>query len=175
MATIRAEHDTQNRIILAQKAALDVVIADLSSLRLMGKQDADVVEGSRSATPGMDTLALDVEMEGEGTQTREESGELREEASDNERDSDEDIPLAKILNPSARAFVPGTSRTATPVLPTAGSTPAVMMDDDIEMGELAEEPKQSQESKAKKKIREEELEEGEASDQSSELSEPPDD
>ena len=44
-------------------------------------------------------------------------------------------------------------------------------EEDIEMGELAEEPKE----RAPKKVRDEELEEGEASDLSSELSEPPDD
>jgi THO complex subunit 7 len=45
------------------------------------------------------------------------------------------------------------------------------LEDDIEMGEVAEVPK----VKAKKKVRDEELEEGEASDSSSALSDPPDD
>ncbi|KAH9948761.1 Tho complex subunit 7-domain-containing protein [Amylocystis lapponica] len=187
MVAIRAEQDTQNRIIQAQKSALDVVISDLGSLRLMGKQDA--TEVSRGVTPLADapiidiTDAEDVEMDGSiSARTREESGELKEDVLDNDRESEDDIPLAKtLLNPGARSFVSQRSRTSTPVLGSSAARsnsallPSLAADeDDIEMGELAEEPR-SPELKLKKKVREEELEEGEASDQSSELSEPPDD
>ncbi|KAF7355457.1 Tho complex 7 [Mycena sanguinolenta] len=37
MAAIRAEHDTQNRLIQAQKAAMDEIVASLEALRFMGK------------------------------------------------------------------------------------------------------------------------------------------
>jgi len=47
-------------------------------------------------------------------------------------------------------------------------------DDDIEMGELAEE-REPVRGKRKLRLRREDLEEGEASDESSELSDPPDD
>ncbi|KAI0921223.1 hypothetical protein AcW1_004731 [Taiwanofungus camphoratus] len=185
MAAIQSEHENQNRVIQAQKVALDGIINDLTSLRLMGKHDA--TEVSRGVTPAPDAHASeseDIEMGGStGTRTREESGELKEErdGGEDDKESDDDIPLAKaLLNPVARPFVPQQSRTSTPIMhsATTRSTPAqalaatVMDEDDIEMGELAEEPK---DSKVKKKAREEELEEGEASDSSSELSEPPDD
>jgi len=180
MTAIRSEHDNQTRTLQAQKAALDVVLADLSALRLMGKQDA--AELSPLATPAPDLPAIeeDIEMDGSASiRTREESGELKEdkESGEDGKDSEDDIPLArKLLNPGARPFIPGNSGRSTPVLrsSTARSTPVPVInvtdEDDIEMGEVAEEPKE----KLRKK-REEELEEGEASDSSSELSEPPDD
>ncbi|KAL1939998.1 hypothetical protein VTO73DRAFT_9333 [Trametes versicolor] len=185
MAAIRAEQENQNRILLAQKAALDTVIHDINVLRLMGK---DAAEESSADTPAPDTQpGEDVEMDGTGSvRTREESGELREDvlsraastgkAVEEVHDSDEDIPLSKaLLNPAARAFLP-TSRTNTPILSASRSTPAAppksSEEDDIEMGEIGEEPR---DARGRRKAREEELEEGEASDESSELSEPPDD
>ncbi|KAI0677234.1 Tho complex subunit 7-domain-containing protein [Trametes maxima] len=185
MAAIRAEHENQNRTLHAQKAALDTVIHDINILRLMGKD----AEESSSATPAPETQpGEDVEMDGTpSVRTREESGELREEAisraantsrkaAEDVHESDEDIPLSKaLLNPAARSFIPK-SRTSTPSLLASGSTPAVppkgSEEDDIEMGEIGEEPK---DARGRRKIRLEELEEGEASDESSELSEPPDD
>ncbi|PSR73437.1 hypothetical protein PHLCEN_2v10729 [Hermanssonia centrifuga] len=181
MHAIHAEHEDQNRVLHAQQAALGVVISNIQDLRLMGKQDVEVAEASRTSSPAPDTQGgepADVEME---TDTREETGEIEDnkEEGSNERDSDDDVPLSKKhLNPSARSFLPhsSSSRLSTPHLEgTPPSTRAYREegeDDDIEMGELAEEPI---EKLIKKKIREEELEEGEASDMSSELSEPPDD
>ncbi|KAI9000713.1 Tho complex subunit 7-domain-containing protein [Trametes punicea] len=186
MAAIRAEHENQNRILHAQKAALDTVIHDINVLRLMGK---DAAEESTAPTPAPETQpGEDVEMEGTPSiRTREESGELREDAifraastagkvAEEAHDSDEDIPLSKaLLNPGARAFVPK-SRTNTPLIPASRSTPTVppraAEEDDIEMGEIGEEPK---DPRGRRKTRAEDLEEGEASDESSELSEPPDD
>ncbi|TFY67636.1 hypothetical protein EVJ58_g1474 [Rhodofomes roseus] len=181
MAAIRSEHEHQTHIIQAQKTALDSVIVDLNQLRVLGKQDpADV---SRPSTPPPEITAPDedVDMDGSASvRTREESGELKEdnfrEMPDNDKESD-DVPLAARLhlNPGARPFVPTRSRTSTPALQSAPSPappPPSTEDDDIEMGELAEEPK---DLKARRKPREEELEEGEASDMSSELSDPPDD
>ncbi|KAH9844336.1 Tho complex subunit 7-domain-containing protein [Rhodofomes roseus] len=181
MAAIRSEHEHQTHTIQAQKTALDSVIVDLNQLRVLGKQDpADV---SRPSTPPPEITAPDedVDMDGSASvRTREESGELKEdnfrEMPDNDKESD-DVPLAARLhlNPGARPFVPTRSRTSTPALQSAPSPappPPSTEDDDIEMGELAEEPK---DLKARRKPREEELEEGEASDMSSELSDPPDD
>ena len=183
MAAIRAEHENQDRVLQAQKAALDIVIRDISQLRLMGKQDV-----AEDSTPAPETQPgdEDVEMDGSASvRTREESGELKEDAESSRQpskkpaadghDSEDDIPLAKaVLNPAARSFVPS-SRTDTPLTAALRSTPAQLTpkipdEDDIEMGEIED----SKDTK-KKKAREEELEEGEASDESSELSEPPDD
>ncbi|KAI0776140.1 Tho complex subunit 7-domain-containing protein [Trametes elegans] len=184
MATIRAEHENQNRTLHAQKDALDTVIRDINVLRLMGK---DAAEESTAPTPAPETQpGEDVEMDGTpSVRTREETGELREDAmfraasnaakaAEEVHESDEDIPLAKaVLNAGARSFVP-LSRTNTPAIPPSRSTPSVpqksLEEDDIEMGEIGEEP-----TRARRKPRMEELEEGEASDESSELSEPPDD
>ncbi|CCM01764.1 uncharacterized protein FIBRA_03830 [Fibroporia radiculosa] len=181
MVAIRAEHEDQSRILQAQKAALDAVISELNILRLMGKQDAADISPSATPAPELPAVEEDVEMDGTASaRTREESGELKEDKDLDENDkSEEDIPLAKArLNPGARAFVPGKSNPPTPGArsTTARSTPVppatAAEEDDIEMGEVAEEPK---DPKFKKKPREEELEEGEASDESSELSDPPDD
>ncbi len=177
MHAIHAEHEDQTRVLHAQQTALGVVISNIQDLRLMGKQDVEVPEASRTNSPAPDTQGgepADVEME---TDTREETGEIEDnkEEGENSRDSDDDVPLSKKhLNPSAKSFLPHSS--SSPQL--EGTPPPTRAyreegeDDDIEMGELAEEPI---EKLIKKKIREEELEEGEASDMSSELSEPPDD
>ncbi|KAI0638504.1 Tho complex subunit 7-domain-containing protein [Trametes polyzona] len=190
MAAIRAEHENQNRVLHAQKAALDTVIHDINVLRLMGK---DTAEESTAPTPAPETQpGEDVEMESTPSgRTREESGELREDAlsraastsgkgAEDAHDSDDDIPLSRaVLNPAARAFLPK-SRTNTPMAPTARGTPSghrkASEEDDIEMGEIGEEPNgELKDARGRRKAREEELEEGEASDESSELSDPPDD
>ncbi|THG96367.1 hypothetical protein EW026_g5459 [Hermanssonia centrifuga] len=154
MHAIHAEHEDQTRVLHAQQTALGVVISNIQDLRLMGKQDVEVPEASRTNSPAPDTQGgepADVEME---TDTREETGEIEDnkEEGENSRDSDDDVPLSKKhLNPSAKSFLPHSS-----------SSPQLEAEEPIE-------------KLIKKKIREEELEEGEASDMSSELSEPPDD
>ncbi|KAJ7765033.1 Tho complex subunit 7-domain-containing protein [Mycena maculata] len=57
MAAIRAEHDTQNRTIQAQKSALDNIVADLGSLRFMGKDREAAVSSDQSPedTPAPET------------------------------------------------------------------------------------------------------------------------
>jgi THO complex subunit 7 len=89
-----------------------------------------------------------------------ESGEVMEKEDGEDNDDNDAVLLSASdsLNPAAKTFIPRISL-------SKGS------DDDIEMGELAEDPK----VKGKKKVRDEELEEGEASDSSSALSDPPDD
>ena len=150
MVAIRTEHDTQNRRIQAQKMALDGVINDLGSVNSMGKDMASPMP------PVPDSDGLDVAME-QGTEGSvvgvEETGEVEKE------DGEESSPhtVSQPLNVAAKPFVPGESH----------NDPA----DDIEMGEVEEEYK----FKGKKRIRDEELEEGEASDSSSALSDPPDD
>ncbi|KAH8094900.1 Tho complex subunit 7-domain-containing protein [Cristinia sonorae] len=202
MAAIRVEHENQNRSIQMQKVRLDMAVADLQELRLMGKPEEEQ-DGSGSAegeageveeisTPVAAQASADVDM------TREESGELQEEKEEGEEaeepgdraleSDEEDIPLAKTvaLNAGARSFMPrgsstrpstplhgGASRVSTPLQSQVSRKEEGEEDEDIEMGELAEEPRGSNGSK--KKANPEDLEEGEASDLSSELSEPPDD
>ena len=142
MAAIRAEHETQNRTIKGHKSALDGIIADLSSLQFMGKErETTLIPESRQETPYLDTL--DVASAAESSLTSINSGS-------SEAGEEDKI----ILDPDQMTMTD--EHTAE--------------ENDIEMGEVAEEPK----DKNKKKSRED-LEEGEATDASSELSEPPDD
>jgi THO complex subunit 7 len=164
IAAILSDHENQHRVMQSQKAALDGIISDISTLRLMGK-DPDM---SRAVTPNLDNQ---IEI-GEG-----------------EDKSLQEISSSTSLNPLAKSFS-SPSRFSTPIpyvaqrqiqgrtsssplvsSPALGADLSQIPDDDIEMGELAEEPR---EVKVKKKARED-LEEGEASDSSSELSDIPDD
>ncbi|PCH40992.1 hypothetical protein WOLCODRAFT_88952 [Wolfiporia cocos MD-104 SS10] len=185
MAAIRTEHDNQVRTLQAQKTALDSVISDLSLLRIMGKEDS--TEDSRSVTPlpEIQIMEEDVEMNGSHSErTREEPGELKEDKEMGEVNEDNDAadddaesvdePLSKILNPGAMPFVPLQSRTATPATHSntrtpPASTPRAPSEDDIEMGEVAED----RDPKRLKVV--EDREEGEASDADSPLTAPPDD
>jgi THO complex subunit 7 len=168
MVAIRSEHDTQNRRIQAQKFALDGVIFDLGAVNMMGKDKENT--GSRQASPTPTPVledGLDITMDNgvggsvEGSALgMEESAELedKEEGEDKENSEAGLLSVPHSLNAVAEPFVPR--------LTLSGG-----LEDDIEMGELAEDPK----VKGKKKARDEELEEGEASDSSSALSDPPDD
>lgn len=134
---------------------MDIIINDISSLRRFGK-DPDL----QSDTPGYDTQDLH----------------------DDEKSSEE-----ASLNPNAKPFTPSRFSTPTPITSVAQrqlqskavssevSSPLVSSpasgptkdEDDIEMGELAEEP--GEVKPPKKKVRED-LEEGEASDGGSDIS-----
>lgn len=175
MAAINAEHETQDRIIRGQKTALDSIIMDLSSLRLMGKDKESGTSslGTPAATPAPDGTEADdnlpnmrdsLQIVDEGLDEDEkETGEVAEEKEDGEDDQSIGTPLSSKLNPAANEFAP---RSHTP---SSLRPPEEEEDDDIEMGEVAEDPK------VKAKKAREELEEGEASDASSALSDPPDD
>lgn len=182
MAAISTEHETQERIIRGQKTALDNIVLDLSSLRLLGKDKENAVSrlASPMATPATESVDADESIQGtpliddekhvEGV----ESGEVAEKE-DGEDVESLDAPLSLksnllIKDVASHSGTPLSSQRETHSRKEA--TPLYLLeDDDIEMGEVAEDPKQM---KTKKKVREE-LEEGEASDSSSPLSEPPDD
>ncbi|KAG5341933.1 hypothetical protein C0989_006776 [Termitomyces sp. Mn162] len=143
MAAIRTEHETHNRTLVDQKASLDSIITQLDYLRFMGKdKDVASVDTSRVPTPAPDSAGPDaVEDPPEATPP------IATEVAQNEREEGEHDKGA-------------------PDSTEASGTGAD--EDDIEMGEVEEDPK------PKRKFREE-LEEGEASDASSALSDPPDD
>jgi hypothetical protein len=141
MAAICTEHETQNRTIQGQKSALDNIIFDLGSLRFMGK-DRDITT-SLLTSPRI-TPALDDNADALDASAPSGGGET-EEREEGEEDKGSDSALGLISEN--------------------------LVKDDIEMGEVEEDPK---DAKGKKKMREE-LEEGEASDSSSALSDPPDD
>lgn len=147
MAAIRAEHEHQNKTIQEQKAALDRIISDLGSLRFLGKErDAStpIVPTPRD-TPVPDGRNVEMEDGSErATSAIPHTAGEREEQEEGEADKQSEVVTGAELN-EAR--------------------------EDIEMGEVEEDPKGN---KSKRKLREE-LEEGEASDTSSALSEPPDD
>ena len=184
---------------LLGKPELDLQEGDGGANGADGEVEAG--EASRGGTPAVpEEGAVDTEMADATTsgkkREREETGELPEEekeegeedeeppatADKNTVDSDEDdVPLAKslALNPGARPFVPrsSSSRPSTPRPAPSTSLPSSLSkredgeEEDIEMGEVSEEPKNGKKVKAEP----DELEEGEASDFSSELSDPPDD
>jgi len=147
MAAIRAEHETQNRTIQTQKSALDGIISDLSSLRFLGKEpEAASVPQSPRTSPAP-----------EGTPLLDADSVIPESTSAALDETDDEKMISE----------PGSQKASSEGLVSEGATE----ENDIEMGEVEEDPRE----KSKKKLREEELEEGEATDASSELSEPPDD
>ena len=202
MAAIRADQEAQSRHLQSQRASLISIISDLGSLRLMTKDTE--AEPSRPGTPDLDAATSETEVtrsppaiavisdessKEEGEEGEAEEGETDEgEKRQGDGQSSDDIPLSITLNPRAPIFLP--SRDTTPVVYSSrltrlhpnpiGSGPSSTpphrsqekSDDDIEMGELAEE---REPLRVKKRPRREDLEEGEASDESSELSDPPDD
>ncbi|KAG5653032.1 hypothetical protein H0H81_002654 [Sphagnurus paluster] len=140
MMTIRSEHETHTRTLHDQKSSLDAIISQLDFLRFMGKDsDSTSVVASPMSTPAP------------------EYSDVVEEASDT---------LATPMDVFKTEGKEGGDKSASPSTPLVTITKP--LEDDIEMGEVEENPK------PKKKLREE-LEEGEASDTSSALSDPPDD
>ena len=161
IAAIRAEHETQDRIIGEQKSG---IVRDLGSLRLLRKDK----DASRLATPAATPLP-DLPDSEDGQISSQRDGEKQDGVEYGEllegRDGDDDGP-ADLLSLSkyglsAQGLV---SRQSGPPLSSLresqGALPVDQGDDyDIEMGEVVEDPKQLK----AKKVREE-LEEGEASD-----------
>jgi THO complex subunit 7 len=203
MAAIRADQESQGRYLQSQRASLTSIILDLGSLRPMTKDTE--AEPSQPGTPDPEEATSEVSRSSPAIvvineESEKEEGEEAEEGEAEEGETQEggrrqedgqssdDVPLTTTLNASVRVFAP--SRNSAPIdqsrrltrsqFHAAGSAPPAIgahdshskTDDDIEMGELAEE---REPLRAKKKLRREELEEGEASDESSELSDPPDD
>jgi THO complex subunit 7 len=202
MTAIRADQEAQSRHLQSQRASLISIISDLGSLRLMTKDTE--AEPSHPGTPDLDAATSEMEVprsppaiavvseesskeegeEGEAEEGETEEGEKRQ----GDGQSSDDIPLSITLDPRARVFV--SSRDSAPAVQPSRLTrlhsnpigsgpsstpprrPQQKSDDDIEMGELAEERSPL---RVKKRPRREDLEEGEASDESSELSDPPDD
>ncbi|EKM59481.1 uncharacterized protein PHACADRAFT_114297 [Phanerochaete carnosa HHB-10118-sp] len=173
MAAIRAEHEEQTRVLRAQQSALDDVISHIRDLRLLANPDIDAIEQAQRGSPAPETQpSEDTDVPSE-PRTREETGEIQETPESDKDTQAGGASSSKFLNPSAQPFVPGatTSRIATPQTAAPTPTPSVdpraeeqeegEADDDVEMGELAEEP--GERPVTKKKVREE-LEEGEASD-----------
>ncbi|KAI0091835.1 Tho complex subunit 7-domain-containing protein [Irpex rosettiformis] len=180
---IQAEHENQNNVFQAQQTAMEIVISSIKDLRRLGKEDIDVTEVSHAGSPAPDSQTGDDDVDME-PRARAETGEIPDDKVEEQETKSivRGASLSKILNPTAKAFIPQLSSPSTPLLHSSAGTPLPLSesqptteleegeDDDIEMGELAEEPVEKT-----RKAREEELEEGEASDLSSELSEPPDD
>jgi THO complex subunit 7 len=186
MATIHLEHEAQDKIMFAQNAALHSVVADLSSLRLIGKDEADM-DTSRPGTPPDDSATPSQKADTTETGTKEE----KEDGEDSSDEAPFSTTTAASLNPHAKPFSPASANAATRLLrlrstasgasSSAAPSPSpipfkklIDEEDDIEMGEVAEDGEERGVKRAKK-VKNEELEEGEATDMSSELSELPDD
>jgi THO complex subunit 7 len=185
MIAIRTEHETQNRTIQGQKSALDGIIGDLGSLRLLGKdREVGSIAASPFMTPGPEgvdagegftedanALSNNTTDLGNTASGNVESGEVEERDEGGDGKPSTDMGTSALLNPSAKPFNPTLQKfSAAPSLTSSSKLP---LEDDIEMGEVEEHPKNLS-AKGKRKVRED-LEEGEASDSSSALSDPPDD
>lgn len=151
MAAIHTENETQEKTIQGHKSALDGIVAELASLRFLGR-DKDAV----SEAPSLRTSPVPEAAGGLLTEAHTD-GSTRANSVVQTPTAREDVEEDKLSVEAESQKV-------------ADSNP----DDDIEMGELEEDPKEK-EAAAKKKPLAEELEEGETFDGSSELSEPPDD
>jgi len=153
MAAIRADQEAQSRHLQTQRASLVSIISDLGSLKLMTKDTEG--EPSHPGTPDPDAVTSEADASRSSlaaVAANEESDREEGEAEEVEkRQEDGSAPPSIVIHD-----LPSNS------------------DDDIEMGELAEE-REPVRGKKRLRLRREDLEEGEASDESSELSDPPDD
>ncbi|KAF8897685.1 Tho complex subunit 7-domain-containing protein [Infundibulicybe gibba] len=150
MVAIRTEQDHQTRMMHGQKSALDTIISELTSLHVVGKDSRDAAATSASATPAPE--GNEVEMVDPPTDAGATTAPASEVADEREEGEEDKAP-----SESDRRSAPAEDGVAA---------------DDIEMGEVEEDSPKN--LKGKKKLRED-LEEGEASDSSSALSDPPDD
>ncbi|KAI5116348.1 hypothetical protein M0805_002253 [Coniferiporia weirii] len=227
MQVIRDEHDAQNRSILARKDALDLIVANLTQLRILGKDILKIdASGSRapsepsSPAPMASGSAMDVDggdsttaTEGEGGKDGEKlpKGSATRKVFAGSSASRQPTPLRKSatnvlpLRQSTSLLggaveTPAVSRDATPSLTPVGepegsplSPPRLSPSgeernkredgeedeegeegeetEDIEMGEVSEKERNGGRGR---KLADEDREEGEASDESSVLSDPPD-
>jgi THO complex subunit 7 len=194
MAAIRADQEAQSRHLQTQRASLVSIISDLGSLKLMTKDSE--AEPSHPGTPDLDAATSEADASrsspavvAANEESDREEGEAEEVEKRHDGQSSDDVPLSIALN--FRASITLSSRNSAPVIepgpltrshfnPTGSVPPSIVIhdppsnsDDDIEMGELAEEREPVRGKKLR--LRREDLEEGEASDESSELSDPPDD
>jgi len=158
MAAIRADQEAQSRHLLSQRASLVSIISDLGSLRLMTKDTE--AEPSHPGTPDLEAVTSEADVSRSSPALVPVNGDSeREEGEEAEEGEAEEGETEKVQKD-------GSAPPSIVIRDPSNS------DDDIEMGELAEE---REPLRGKKKPRREELEEGEASDESSELSDPPDD
>ncbi|KAN0126889.1 Tho complex subunit 7 domain containing protein [Russula decolorans] len=196
MAAIRADQEAQSRHLQTQRASLVSIISDLGSLKLMTKDTEG--EPSHPGTPDPDAVTSEADASrsslaavAANEESDREEGEAEEvEKRQEDGQSSDDVPLSIALNSRARITLP--SPNSAPIIepgrltrshfnPIGSAPPSIVIhdlpsnsDDDIEMGELAEE-REPVRGKKRLRLRREDLEEGEASDESSELSDPPDD
>jgi len=161
MTAIRADQEAQSRHLQSQRASLVSIISDLGSLRLMTKDTE--AEPSHPGTPDPEAATSEADVSrsspalvAPNEESEREEGEEAEEGEAEEGETDE----------GQKGHKDGSAPPSIVIHDPPNS------DDDIEMGELAEE---REPLRGKKKLRREDLEEGEASDESSELSDPPDD
>ena len=198
IAAIQVEREHKAKMMMARKAALDLIVSSLEALRQMDKEPEIqiVIDTPLEANTGEGAG----EEEGQQREDREDDRRDRErerEARDREEDG-EDTEEAQgtdtTLNPTAKPFLPrgaldrirdgdrGSPALSRP--PSNPSSPAPQKPEegeegeeheDIEMGEVSEATSQTQPAvngRIKRRV-EEELEEGEASDGGSTLTEPP--
>lgn len=180
MVMIRGEQETHDTLIRDQQTALDEIISRIAVARSMGKEEGtSSAMASPESTPVPDGAVEPVEKIDDATamDTTVENVESPLIPSTAEPSTSPPISRAitpaSALNPTARIFEPSVTKFASPLRQVTSAAPAAAapLSEDIEMGELEEEPRVR---KGKNKVRED-REEGEASDDGSEVSDPPSD
>jgi THO complex subunit 7 len=184
IAGINAEKDSQSKTMDTRQSMFNNLVQQLRNLRLMGKENGS----SPSTPPELPQLILPEDGE-EGSADRD---------SNSVAASGSRSGTPSLLNPDARSFQPnsGSSKhlpshlrqSYTPGISTGPPTPAESTgkedgeEEDIEMGEVSESSNARLNNNSalgnggnSRKRSKEDLEEGEASDASSILSDPPDD
>jgi hypothetical protein len=148
LSTIRAAREDHNENLATRRTVLDTLVQQIHSLRQMGKPQ-DGIESMASASGSTPAPA--------------------------------ESTVGPVLNPAARPFIPSHSVAGTPApgtpIPPVPLAPKTEGDDDIEMGEVAEEAEAGEvedkekwgKPKSKSRRPDEEMEEGEASDGSEAL------
>ncbi|KAF7301814.1 THO complex 7 [Mycena indigotica] len=101
MTTIRAEHEAQDKAILAQQAALDQIIENLEALRALGRgvdQDIALVAGDATAdTPAPEEAPTEAQ-----TTEKVEEAEEGEDESNKQKTEDDDIEMGELEEPEKK-------------------------------------------------------------------------
>ncbi|KAG8924211.1 hypothetical protein FRC01_011800 [Tulasnella sp. 417] len=173
VAVARTERDKLKEEFISRKLEFDLIVTSLQDIRArgLGKVDAAAQDGAADEE-GNETKPHTSTLNPNAKPFQPTAGLLTPHSGIPSRPSTPSVPAGGSSHLAVPAYLQrsGSSTRSSPVPPTQSTTKP---DDDIEMGEVAEDAPNASPPKSRRP--KEELEEGEASDMSSELSEPPED
>ncbi|KAG8905104.1 hypothetical protein FRC00_013493 [Tulasnella sp. 408] len=174
VSVARTERDKLKEEFLSRKLEFDLIVTSLQDIRArgLGKVDAAALQDGAADEDGNESKPSTLNPNAKPFQP---AGLLTPHSGVPSRPSTPSVPAGGSSHLAVPAYLQRTgsragSARSSPVPPTQNTT---NRDDDIEMGEVAEDAPNASPPKSRRP--KEELEEGEASDMSSELSEPPED